>query len=220
MQICETRSAGEMEYRIVRSRRRTVSLTVARTGEVIVRAPIGYSSAKIREFVLRHTDWVEKRISERKAVTLDLSAESKITLFGKEYLLARGKTAISGDTVTLPEENTEAAFADLLKKLTQAVMGGMTERIARDHGFVYDKVRASTARSRWGSCSRKGCISYTFRNAFLPAELAEYVCVHELCHTQYFNHGAAFWKRVESVMPDYKIRRKKLKACGNFMNLL
>lgn len=209
-----------MEYRIVRSRRKTVSLTVTRTGEAVVRAPFGYPSAKIEDFVLRHLGWIEKRVQERTSVSLDFDVGKTVTLFGKVYLLEQGNPSVSDGKIFLPEKNTEFAFTCILKELTQRVMGALTERIARDCGFTYGKVRVSSARGRWGSCNRKGVIAYTFRNAFLPLELAEYVCVHELCHTQYFNHSAAFWKRVESILPDWRIRRRKLKECGNFMNLL
>ncbi len=209
-----------MEYRIVRGKRKSLSLTVTRAGETVVRAPVGYPADKIEAFVAKHLNWIEKRLQERSAPPLDCAHGSCVSLFGKEYVVDTGKPAVEGGRIYLPAENREEAFCRLLKKLTFQVMGNMTEQIANAYGFLYERVRVSAARGRWGSCSRKGTLSYSFRNAFLSVELAEYVCVHELCHTQIFNHSAMFWKRVESVLPDYKLRRKKLKESGGYMNYL
>lgn len=96
----------------------------------------------------------------------------------------------------------------------------LTNEIARKYGFDYEKIRISSARGRWGSCSRHGAIAYSFRVAFLTPSLCEYVIVHELCHTKYFNHGKEFWNEVEKILPQSKRLRKELKQYSAIMNIL
>ncbi len=120
----------------------------------------------------------------------------------------------------LPAEGREAALIGLLKRETKAYMAELTRTLAERFGFTFTAVRVSSARSRWGSCNAKGGISYSFRSAFLPPRLLEYLCIHELCHTRYFNHGEKFWREVESAIPDWRERRRQLKKSSGFMRLL
>ena len=202
----------EVAYKIVRSRRKTLSLCVTREGEVVVRAPLGVSKEYISAFVVRHTEWIEKRLrAVGSRPTLDLSDGAQLVLFGTGYRIATGRARIQAGTLYLPAERREEALVRLLKRFALEVMQLLTERIAGRHGFRYSGVRISSARSRWGSCNKDGVISYTFRVAFLPPLLCEYVIVHELAHTVCFDHSPAFWREVERVLPDWKTRRKALK---------
>lgn len=203
-----------MTYKILRSRRKTLSLTVTRDGEVVIKAPLAVSKEYIDDFVEKHIPWIEKRlIAVSKRPTLRLIDGAELVLFGSSYIIKTGRARVDGGAVYLPAENREAALSRLLKRFSLEVMGVLTERIARRYGFAYKSVRISSARGRWGSCNRDGVIMYTFRVAFLPPSLLEYVIVHELSHTVSFDHSPAFWQVVERVIPDWKARRKALKSC-------
>ena len=206
-----------MEYRIVRSKRKSLVLTL-QDGEPVVRAPHGVPEEKIDAFVNKHRLWLARRVSERKNLP-SFELGGRITLFGKEYLLAEGRTRISGETIYLPREKTEAALVRLLKKTTLGYMSALTAALAEQYGFSYNSVKVSSAHSRWGSCNSKGNISYSFRVALLPVALSVYVAVHELCHTRQLNHSAKFWREVERVLPDYKLRRKALRQNSAIMGL-
>lgn len=204
---------SRMEIKIVRSKRKTLSLTVTREGEVVVRAPARVSLEYIEKFVQKHRAWVEKRLSAVAAQPkLSLRDGETVALFGSSYRIRKGRARLSDGELFLPEEGREEAFVRLLKKFALEVMTVFTDRVAREHGLKFRAVRISSARGRWGSCNKEGTIAYTFRVAFLPPELCEYVAAHELAHTLVFNHSAAFWKEVERILPDYKERRKRLKA--------
>ena len=98
----------------------------------------------------------------------------------------------------------------------------LTERVAyfaRNHKFKPLKLRISSARTRWGSCSAKGTLSFTWRIVMAPVEVIDYVVVHELCHLNELNHSRAFWMQVETILPDYKQKRKWLKDNGKLLVL-
>ena len=104
---------------------------------------------------------------------------------------------------------------------TQARMV-LTERVkffARKYGFKVGKIRISSARTRWGSCSAKETLSFTWRLVMAPLDVIDYVVVHELCHLRELNHSKAFWARVEKILPDYKKRRRWLKDNGSKLRL-
>lgn len=65
--------------------------------------------------------------------------------------------------------------------------------------------------SRWGSCSIKGNLNFSYRLSLLPVHLSDYIIVHELCHLKEFNHGQGFWNLVELESPEYKSHREELK---------
>ena len=82
------------------------------------------------------------------------------------------------------------------------------------YGFKYNKVTIRNQKTRWGSCSRKGNLNFSYKIALIPSELADYVIVHELCHLKEFNHSVNFWNLVAQTVPEYKTYRKKLKGVG------
>lgn len=91
------------------------------------------------------------------------------------------------------------------------------ERIAALHpaiGGEFGRVAVRDQRTRWGSCSSKHNLNFNWKLIMAPPEALDYVVVHELCHLHEFNHSPRFWARVGSVMPDYEIWKKWLKAHG------
>ncbi len=93
----------------------------------------------------------------------------------------------------------------------------LEKRVAYYHpltGGRYTAVTVRDQKSRWGSCSSRGTLSFNYRLIFAPPEILDYVVVHELCHLTHMNHSKDFWNKVGSVIPDYKLRRKWLREHG------
>ncbi len=82
------------------------------------------------------------------------------------------------------------------------------------YGFKIGQVRIKNQKTRWGSCSKRGNLNFSYRLAILPQHLADYVVLHELCHLGEFNHSINFWNLVARQMPDYAARRKELSGRG------
>ncbi len=85
---------------------------------------------------------------------------------------------------------------------------------AEKYGFTYNSVKITSAMTRWGSCTSKKNLNFTYRLALAPDDVRDYVIVHELCHLRQMNHSRKFWNEVASIMPDYKIQEKWLKENG------
>jgi predicted metal-dependent hydrolase len=78
--------------------------------------------------------------------------------------------------------------------------------------FSFKGISIRDQKSRWGSCSKKGNLSFNYRLALLPLTLVDYVIVHELCHLKEFNHGKKFWRLVSQTIPNYALHKKELRA--------
>ncbi len=104
------------------------------------------------------------------------------------------------------------------KRIVEQVMPALQERVqlvnARHFGARVRSVSVRDTTSRWGSCSRDGDISLSFRLLFMPMDILDYVIAHELAHTRYRSHGKRFWELVGRAVPDHMERRKWLRENG------
>ena len=210
-----------MKYRVVKSKRKTLCLTINKKGEVIVRAPLTASERQIIQFVQKHERWIAVHLNKRKPQrTLNLDDRQPLVLFGERYEIVEGRAKIAGGVVSLPKTNRESALLKILKPLAQEKLQALVEEIAKKYAFEYSGVRISTARSRWGSCNKKGMLAFTCFMAFIDPALTTYVVVHELCHTRHFNHSKSFWREVEKILPDWRKLRTGLRqeeSCLEFL---
>lgn len=171
-----------LEYELIRSARKTLALYVRRDGRVEVRAPLKTSKAYINDFVLKKLDWIENTRAKQAARQ---EAQKIIRLTPKD----------------------EVRYRRQAKACFQQKCG----HFAMLMGLCPGEIKINGAKTRWGSCNRKGDINFTYRLLFAPEKLIDYVVVHELAHLKEMNHSGRFWAIVEATLPDYKERRKRLR---------
>ena len=111
---------------------------------------------------------------------------------------------------SISEEDRAKEYKKLKRKALIFVKGKL-EDLNGVYGFSYKKISIRNQRTRWGSCSSSGTLSFNYRIVLLPEELGEYVVAHELCHIKEMNHSAKFWSLVARTIPDYRKRRMELK---------
>ena len=210
--------------KIIRSRRRTIALIVQTDGSLLVRAPNRATRRQINAMVLQHAEWIAKkqaRVSEFAITPRQFIEGERFPFLGESYslkLVAAEKPLIElNGNFHLAKSALGQAEQIFEKWYRQQARSVFTERVdfyAGEFGFKYAKLKLSSARTRWGSCSAKGNINLTWRLVMAPLEIIDYVVVHELSHLREHNHSKAFWLQVEATLPDYKSRRKWLKENG------
>ena len=81
------------------------------------------------------------------------------------------------------------------------------------YNLEYRKVFIKNTKTKWGSCSSKGNLNFSYKIVFLDPELQDYLIVHELCHIAEMNHGENFWNLVQQQIPNAKYLHQKLRKC-------
>ena len=217
--------------RLVRSRRKSVAVIVLPDGALEVRAPLGLPGGRIQEFVESHTDWIQKQ-QRRARLAAPLPAKKftdgeSFLFLGQSHPLRivphqRPALAFDGKTFRLSRSGLPKAreyFARWYKTQAQDMLTAYVQALATEHGFTYQKVRISSARTRWGSCSSKGTLSFTWRLMMAPLEVVNYVLMHELLHTKIHNHSKIFWHGMVKLLPDYWQQRTWLRKNGKYLSL-
>lgn len=97
------------------------------------------------------------------------------------------------------------------KERARNVILGKAEKYSLLYGYTLKKVAIRNQKTRWGSCSEKGNLNFSYKLLFLPDHLADYIVVHEICHLQELNHSQKFWDLVAKTIPDHKRKRAELR---------
>jgi predicted metal-dependent hydrolase len=93
------------------------------------------------------------------------------------------------------------------RRAVRELVAMLIEEEAPELGVEPKRVQIRDQRSRWGSCSTTGTLSFNWRLVLAPFDVLDYVVVHELCHLREANHSRRFWKLVEDRRPDYRAPR-------------
>ena len=186
---------GDIEFIREKRWRSRYVLTVRRgdAGDdwrVVARIPDHWGQEQIDRMLFKHRRWLQKRAAERMAKVARRAEQDALQVVWCE----------------LPES--------WYRKSARIVLKRRCDVWARAMGIGYGSLRITGARSRWGSCSSLGNLSFSWRLLATRWDLIEYVIVHELAHRVHFNHGTKFWRLVERYVPDYAQKRDDLRRLG------
>jgi predicted metal-dependent hydrolase len=213
------------KYKLTRSKRKTLAIKINKDSSLEVKAPINLSNEKIDEFVKSKEKWISKH---SKDILEKYNLKKQFTLKFGDCVFLRGECnpilATEGNTASYnPEEKKfyipEIANSKQIKELVVALYKLIAKSYINDRvSFFANKMniypqglRITSAKTRWGSCSGKNTINFTWKLIMADDEVIDYVVVHELAHIKEHNHSKNFWKIVESIIPDYKVQQAKLK---------
>jgi predicted metal-dependent hydrolase len=212
-----------IDYTLKRARRKTLALYI-RDGGAEVRAPLRMPKRDIDKFVASHAQWIKdklaasrERAEAREAFALRYGDD--LALCGATYpivALEGTRAGFDGERFYFPpgltSERIKFACAQIYRQLAKSYLTERVLHFARAMRVAPTAVKVNGAKSRWGSCSTKKSLNFSWRLLMADAAVIDYVVVHELAHITEMNHSARFWAIVEAVLPDYRERRNRLKV--------
>lgn len=209
--------------KIIRSKRKTLSLTINENAELIIRAPKRLSIEKIQDFINEKENWInrKKRLIENQIkdvtsnhnkllylgnlfpINIEQNASKELFFTGEEFIA----NSIEPDSLSL-------SIKKWYKNKFKEIALPRVAYFANKHNLMVNQVRIKNQKTMWGSCSSKNNINLNYLLLMAPMGVIDYVIVHELVHTIHRNHSTDFWNSVESIMPEFQEHKRWLKKNG------
>ena len=210
---------------IIRSNRKTLSLSINENADLVVRAPHRVSYDEIQKFISEKSAWIDNKqrlIKAQLEDNLNQNSSDNCLYLGSLYPLKIDNNSIepisfNGQMFTITNVNRERISLSLkswYKKRFIEVALPRLSYFSDKHNLKVNQVRVKEQKTLWGSCSSKNNINLNYLLIMAPMKVIDYVIVHELVHTIHKNHSAKFWQKVETIMPNYKDARNWLKENG------
>ena len=216
---------------LIRTNRRSLSLSISKNGELVVRAPRKLSM----QYILTFINEKEKGINQKRKEIVDCSVSNKQYL-NYEYFLFCGKRykrveqrglkkiELTENEFVVPVCGDESKLLILVANWyiaqSKDILKSRVEYFASLMQLDYNKIVIMNNKRRWGACSQNGVLKFNFRLSMLPHKVIDYIVIHELTHLIEFNHSLNFYKIIESIMPDYKKQKEELKKYDFVLTLL
>lgn len=227
-----------INYRIKRTKpKKSISIKIKYPDIVEVLSPSYVSDKEIHNLVLSKSSWIFNKLKEFEnkkieEVNLKFEDNSELPFLGESYILNIIKSnniincklefdknkfiAYVPTFMSLENQNKE------LKKLFIEWLIWYGTIIVNERINIYSKklnvscknFKVKEQKSTWGTCSSLGNIYINYKILLAPINIVDYVIVHELCHLREMNHSNKFWDLVQSIIPDYIIKRNWLKENG------
>ena len=233
---------NQQDYQIRRSQRARRARIVVTTNKVEVVAPLRMPEKQIQQFMRAKQGWIESaknKVQQHADNIASFAPEcyrqgAMVPYQGKQYELQIKTSRENQVSITfeqsfiayVPDSVLKAlTHTDLSEQIRQALVVWMGQAAAKQAAKTMShyvplyrlnprSITIKTQKSRWGSCGIHDDINLNWLLILAPAEVFEYVVVHELCHIAQRNHSTAFWELVARHCPDYKQRRLWLKKHG------
>lgn len=183
-----------MEYELIRSRRKSISVEIKPDGSIVVRAPQRLPKREIERFLSDKSDWIRTHRSK----VLQRQAQEQ----------ANPVSSLTDEQLCSLKKRASVAIAERVAYFAPLV------------GVTYGRITIRSQKTRWGSCSSAGNLNFNCLLLLTPPEVLDYVVVHELCHRKQMNHSPRFWAEVARILPGYKASKKWLKDNGHRLMML
>lgn len=199
---------------------RRLQIRVSPWQGVEVVMPPRTSARRVREFVARNRDWVDRAWAEIRAEypeagRMELPERICLPATEEEWRVqyrhssaSRWRELPGGILQVSPGSGDFADRCGVLRgwlaDRARRALVPQLERLAREHGLQHRSVQIRSQRTRWGSCSARGIVSLNCKLLFCEPSVVRYLLVHELSHLRHLNHGKRFWALVASLEPRYR----------------
>jgi predicted metal-dependent hydrolase len=166
-------------------------------GKLEVVVPPSTPVRSIDRLLIENHTWIERQMQRVRPYTLGLQRDDVVWLHGEALPVPRVRSV-----------------AGWYRGRARAAVETITRRESGRLDVDYTRLAVRDQRTRWGSCSSRGTLSFNWRLVLAPVEILEYVVVHELCHLREHNHSRAFWSLVDSARPSFRDERDWLTRHG------
>ena len=201
-------------YKLLRSKRRTIALTITADATLIVRAPMNTPLDYIERLISRKIKWIKKTIarvqSRPRALPREFVDGESFLYIGKSYKLSIKKgvknnlTFKNGFILSAKEKrNTRDLLIAWYKQEAKTKITERVEWCASRFGLAYKTIKITSANKRWGSCGTTGNLNFSWKLIMAPLSVIDYVVIHELAHLEHKNHSKSFWNSVKVMYPNY-----------------
>jgi len=211
-----------IQYTLTRSSRKTAAIYV-RNSAVEVRAPLRMPKRDIDRFVSSKEQWIlrslaKQRVQADKRKSFAVDYGSEIMFLGARCVIEPRdgtRAGFDGEVFYMPPgltpEHIKSTCVKIYKMLAKSHISNRVAFYATQMDVTPAAVKINSAMKRWGSCSSKKSLNFSWRLIMADNRVVDYVVVHELAHLVEMNHSAKFWAVVAGVLPDYMERRAQLK---------
>ena len=203
--------------KLVRCKRKSLSLQIKNNGDFIVRAPIKMPDKNIFDFITQKSGWIiKKRTTQLSSefAPLTFNRSERINIFGVSHqivLMDKKNIFCQDGIIFVPNVEPKNNLVKYLKKLAKAYITNRVAELAALYNFEYLGISISSAKSCWGSCSYNNKLHFTYKLIMCPKAVIDYIILHELCHTKVKNHSEKFWDLVRACDYDYKTKERWIK---------
>lgn len=216
---------------LIRTNRRSLSLSISKNGELVVRAPKKLSMQYIMTFIKEKEKWISEKKKEllSSAINNEQFINYNYLLFcGKKYRRVEQKgikkIELTENEFIVPQTNNFNKEIILIQNwyinASKEILKTRVEYFANLMQLNYLKIVIMNNKRRWGACTQTGVLKFNYRIMMLPHKDIDYIIIHELTHLLEFNHSTNFYKIIESIMPDYKKQKEDLKKYDFVLGLL
>lgn len=192
-----------MNYKVIRSKRKSISLKIIDENNIKISAPLSMSNDKIKDFVLSKESWILKHISRLEGYK---NKYNEVVNY-KKYCIFGNIVSYNGN------------FKSYYQNLAKEYLSNRINELSKTYNFTYNTLKFKNLVSKWGSCDRFNNITLNYKLIFLDKEVIDYVLVHELCHTVFFNHKQNFHALLSSIFKNEKHIKNRLKEGGVLIKL-
>ncbi|TFL18350.1 M48 family metallopeptidase [Jannaschia formosa] len=199
-------------------RARRLSLRVGRTdGAVTLTLPARTPLAEGRAFVAAQAGWIARQVAAAPTPRR-VAIGGVVPLLGREVPVVAGQGRAArwtGTEIAVPEDPQAGTRVQaLLREMARSHLTEAVDRHAAAIGRSAGRITLRDTRSRWGSCTSRGDLMFSWRLVMAPAEVLDYVAAHEVAHLVHMDHSPRFWAQVGAICPDWKPRRDWLRREG------
>lgn len=225
----EIESINSIKFKVERSNRKTLGISLIEEGYFILKAPKNFTDQQVHSYIRRNEIRLNEALKASQAESVDrkfVDGEDYLFL-GKNFRLkifdnSKAALALEDNYFTIGqfvEQDFKSLFIDWYKAELIDIVQGKVLEYTRVLGVSPKKVVIEDLKDKWGACTPSGVIKINWKLAMAPLSIIDYIVAHELVHLKIKNHSSQFWSQVEALCPKYRDCERWLAENGKELSI-